>query len=122
MTNNSASVTYATIQSTLSEGVYYSSIKTVAAGDPFSSAPTGYTTYGGIGQYFIRGTVIPSNVVIPPGATLAASDINSPGIGTYKFTVIYTDNAAVDVSTIDSNDVIVTGPNGYSQVASFVSV
>jgi hypothetical protein len=122
LTNNSVSLTYATIQTNLSEGVYYLSIRNVGTGDPFSSTPTGYSSYGGIGQYFISGTVVPSGIVTPPGATLVASDLTSPGIAKYQFAVTYTDNLAIDASTIDSNDVIVTGPNGYSQAASLVSV
>jgi hypothetical protein len=61
-------------------------------------------------------------VVTPPGATLAASDVTMPDVASYRFTVTYTDNVAVDVSTIDSADVVVTGPNGYRSVASLVSV
>jgi hypothetical protein len=122
LTNNSVSVTYAMVQTNLAEGVYYLAVRSVGAGDPFSATPTGYTTYGCIGQYFISGTVVPSGLVTPPGATLAATDINTPGVSSYKFTVTYTDNLAVDVSTVDGNDVIVKGPNGYAQVASLVSV
>ena len=33
----------------------------------------------------------------------------------------YSDNAAVNVSTLDNNDLLVTGPNSYSQPATFVS-
>ena len=87
-----------------------------------NSSPTGYTIYGGVGQYFISGSVVPSGIVTPPGAELLANDINQPGVANYQFTVTYTDNMAIDRSTIDNNDVIVTGPNGYSRIASLVSI
>jgi hypothetical protein len=122
MTNNAASLTYATIATNLTEGIYYLAIRNAAVGTPLSATPTGYTTYGGVGQYYISGTVVPSGVVTPPGATLAANDITTPDVGSYRFTVTYTDNAAVDVSTIDSADVVVTGPNGYNRVAILDSV
>jgi hypothetical protein len=55
------------------------------------------------------------------------SSYNAPGVTTAggtteTFTVTYADNVAVKVSTLDSSDVRVTGPNGYSQLATFVSV
>ena len=34
----------------------------------------------------------------------------------------YTDNVAVDVSDLDSSDILVTGPNGFSQFGTFVTV
>lgn len=122
LTNNSIGITYATVATNLAEGIYYLAIRNAAVGDPFNSIPSGYTTYGGIGQYFISGSVVPSGAVTPPGATLAANDLTAPDAASYRFTVTYTDNAAVDFSTIDSADVRVSGPNGYSRVANFVSV
>src|SRR5262249_50381990 len=38
------------------------------------------------------------------------------------FTVTYDDDAAVDVGTLGSTDIMVTGPNGFSQYATFLSV
>jgi sugar lactone lactonase YvrE len=38
------------------------------------------------------------------------------------FTVEYADNTAVDVSSLDSSDIRVTGPNNFSQLATFLSV
>jgi hypothetical protein len=122
MTNNSSSLTTATIQTNLTEGIYYLAIRDTAAGSPLTAGPTGYTVYGGVGQYFISGTVVPSGIVTPPGAELAAADLNQPGLSTYQFTVTYTDNFAIDRATIDNNDVVVTGPNGFSQTAALVSI
>lgn len=122
LTNNPASLTTATIQTNLTEGIYYLAVRNSAAGSPLTAGPTGYTTYGGVGQYFISGTVVPSGIVTPPGADLLAADLNQPGAAAYQFTVTYTDNLAIDRTTIDNNDVVVTGPNGFTQNAALVSI
>lgn len=57
-----------------------------------------------------------------PTATAAATDVVASGSTTKTFTVTYSDNMAIDVSTIDSSDVRVTGPNAFSQTATLVSV
>jgi hypothetical protein len=49
-----------------------------------------------------------------PTATLAASDITTPGTH-HWFQVTYADDGAVNGATIGSGDVLVTGPGGYSQ-------
>ncbi len=122
LTNNSAGVTYARIQTNLTEGIYYLWVRNAGVGNPTSSSPDGYTAYGSIGQYFITGSVVASSSVIPPGATLQITDITQPGTGAKQFTVTYSDNVAVDVATIDGNDILVTGTNGYSRLAQLVSL
>ncbi|MFN7139896.1 MAG: InlB B-repeat-containing protein, partial [Limisphaerales bacterium] len=121
MTNNPASFTFATVQTNLSAGTYFLHVRNSAAGDPFSSSPTGYTSYGSIGQYFING-YIASPIVVPPSAALNITDLNLPDQSSKLFTVTYTDNVAINVNTLDSNDLVVTGPSGYSNAAQFVSV
>ena len=55
-----------------------------------------------------------------PTASLSAiSPVTSPGGTALTFTVVYSDDVAVQVSTLDSSDILVTGPNGYSQLATF---
>jgi hypothetical protein len=59
---------------------------------------------------------------VAPTAQATFSNIMA-GFGTgYSFTVTYTDNIAVNVSSLDNNDILVTGPNGFSQPAMFVGV
>lgn len=58
---------------------------------------------------------------VAPVAVLTAADVNASGASAYQFTVAYTDDVAVDTSTIDGSDIIVTGPGGPIP-ASFVSV
>ncbi len=52
---------------------------------------------------------------LDPGISIAS------GSTTYNFTITYSDNAAVLASSIGSTNILVTGPNGFSQVATLVS-
>ncbi len=61
---------------------------------------------------------------LPPGTPIASgtfSNLTSAG-STYTFQVTFTDDTAIDVSTVGANDVRVTGPNGFDQIASFVTI
>jgi hypothetical protein len=58
----------------------------------------------------------------PPTASLTAPDILTEGGTTYQFNVTYSDNTAMNVATFDGGDILVTGPNGFSQMAALVSV
>ncbi len=123
LTNNPALQTTALIQTNLIQGRYYLHVRNSEAGSPLSATPTGYTAYGSLGQYFLSGYVVAaSNFVVAPLAVLQAADITQPGQGTYQFTVSYSDDVGINVSTIGSNDVRVIGPNGYDRSAQFVSV
>jgi hypothetical protein len=59
---------------------------------------------------------------IHPIATAAGPNVTVAGGTSYTFTVTYTGIGGflVDRSTIDSNDILVTGPNAFSQVATLV--
>ena len=59
---------------------------------------------------------------IPPSGTLAPPAPVVRNTPFYTFTVVFTDDLAVKLSTIDSADIRVTGPNGYNQLATLVSV
>jgi hypothetical protein len=65
-TNNPASQTFAQIQMTLPMGRYYLLVRDSGAGDPLASTPTGYTSYGSLGQYFISGYLSPTLAPAPP--------------------------------------------------------
>jgi hypothetical protein len=122
LATNAVSATYSRIQIYLNEGIYYLLIRGVGTGDPFSSTPVGYTSYGCVGQYFISGSVTPSGLIIPPTAQLQVADVTSIGSGATALTVTYSDNTAVSRSSIDANDIRVTGPRGYDRMARFVDV
>jgi hypothetical protein len=122
-TNNPTTQTTALIELDLSEGRYFLQVRGSGAGDPFASPPTGYTAYGSVGQYFINGRVVEAvNFVAPPVAELTVTDLLESGQGAKQFTVTYTDDVAIDVSSIDGNDIQVLGPNDYAQLAGFVSL
>lgn len=122
-TNNPSAVTGASIQTNLPAGTYYLYVKNTGVGDPLSSSPWGYTSYGTIGQYFISGYLTATtNLNAPPQAQLAAGDLTQSEQGPWQFTVTYSDDTAVNVATIDGNDVRVAGPNGYDRTAQLVSV
>ena len=55
----------------------------------------------------------------PPTASAAPPNVSIPGGTSYVFTVTYEDDDAIRVSTLDSSDVVVTGPQGFSQPAVF---
>ena len=122
-TNNPASQTTAQIKTNLSEGRYYLHVRNSEAGAPFSSNPSGYTAYGSLGQYFISGFVVASTgFVAAPIAELQATDLTQSGVSAKQFAVRYSDDVGVDVSTLNAKDVRITGPNGYDQLAQFISV
>jgi glucose/arabinose dehydrogenase len=58
---------------------------------------------------------------VAPTANLNVTNINSPGASDYTFTVTYSDNVAVNVASLGNTDVLVSGPNGFSQLAQYVS-
>lgn len=58
----------------------------------------------------------------PPTASLSAANITTSGGTSHTFTVSYTDNLAVKVSTIDSQDVLVNGPNGLKPLVTWLGV
>lgn len=71
---------------------------------------------------------VPVSAPIPdttaPTASLSAQTLNTTvGANTpYTFTVAYSDNVGVNTASLDGNDLRVSGPNGFNQLASFVSV
>ena len=122
LTANPPTTTAAQISTNLPAGVYRVIVRSTGVGYPGDSLPSGYSSYSSIGQYFISGAIVPSGPAIPPTADLTISDISEPGVSTKTFTVRYSDNVAINVSSIGGNDIRVAGPNGYSQLATLVSI
>lgn len=122
LTNNPATQTTALIQTNLPEGLYFLHVRGTGVGNPLSSAPSGYTAYASVGQYFISGYVTPSDFVAAPQSELLITDLTQAGQELKLFTVTYSDNLGVDVSTLDDGDLRITGPNGYDRAAQFISV
>jgi len=108
---------------TAQAGTYFLHIQGVGAGDPLGTPISGYTEYGSIGQYFISGTIQPVNPELGlPTASMGPADLKTAGGATHNFTVTYYDDVGIDVATLDSLDIRLTGPNGYNRAATFVSV
>jgi hypothetical protein len=64
----------------------------------------------------------PSSDRVPPAATLrTALRVRSVGGTFYKFVIRYADRHGVDLSTVDSGDVRVTGPGGFSSAVRLLS-
>jgi hypothetical protein len=65
----------------------------------------------------------PSGDTTPPAASLASPpDVTSPG-GTAQFlTVTYSDASGVDVTSLGTGDLLVSGPDGFSATAVFYAV
>ncbi len=122
LSNNVATKTDATLTTNLSEGLYYLYVRNTGTGDPLAATPSGYTDYGSVGQFYVSGYVTPSGFNVPPQAELNITGVSQIGSGPKQFTVTYTDNYAVNVATLDSNDIRVSGPNGYNRTAQFISV
>ena len=123
LTSNPSSATAGLVETNLVEGRYYLHVKNSGAGTPFNSAPSGYTSYGSIGQYFISGYItLASAFVAAPLAELQVTDLNSPDQTAKQFSVTYSDDVAVRVATIDSLDIRVTGPSGYDRLAQLIAV
>jgi uncharacterized protein YkwD len=60
--------------------------------------------------------------VAAPVATIASIGPAKPGDYTQTFSITYTDNAAIDRSSLSNCDVNVTGPNGFVAPAKLVSI
>jgi len=119
-TSNPTGLSAAFTNVDLAGGTYFISIEGTGFGNPTdASSPTGYTRYGSLGQFYISGTIVETG---GPVASAVSQDVyyrvNSP----LTITVTYTDRNGVDVSTINTGDIRVVGPNGYDRTATFVSV
>ena len=78
------------------------------------------------------GTFVPAGILgqfvasftdpTPPVATLSVANIATAGGTSMWFTVAYSDNVAVAYGTIDSSDVQVSGPGGYSQAGTLANL
>jgi hypothetical protein len=78
-TNNPDTLTTAKIQAVLNQGVYYLYVRNAGVGDPLSATPSGYSSYGSVGQYFISGTIAASSVA--PSAVQLTAVPNNPAWG-----------------------------------------
>jgi hypothetical protein len=104
------------------------------------NAPSGAWAMGQDGTYTI--TLLPNQVsdktgnaaasavvgtfiadFTPPTALPQVTDLtdSSANTSTYSFTITYSDASGINATTLNSNQLLVTGPAGYSQYATLVS-
>jgi len=118
--NSDPNDTVAFISKSLPAGVYYLYISGEGTGDPLNNPPSGYTNYGSLGQYSIDGTIVADTLA--PTAVQSINDVTSYGGTTHTFTVTYSDNYGIDISSLDDNDIRISAPGGFDVPATFVSV
>ena len=101
--------------------------KTDAAGNVYVCGETessGWGISGGWDTSYGRGddgfVVKINDDTEAPEASLESSTV--VGASNATFSLTYMDNAAIDSSTIGTGDVLVAGPNSYSQYAAFISI
>ena len=75
-----------------------------------------YLPAGVIGRFWVRSDVE------APTATAVSPSIAQGGAQTHTIVVTYSDNLAVDASTIGAGDLLVSGPNGFEAFPTLVSV
>ncbi|MBD2071482.1 hypothetical protein H6F93_28870 [Leptolyngbya sp. FACHB-671] len=77
-----------------------------------------------IARNFVQPGLIRSFTVneaaLPPIGLLGSERTIESGAQNHLFTVTYQDNGSVDATTLGTDDVRVTGPNGYNQLAEYV--
>lgn len=93
-----------------------------------TSGNNGYPAIAGYDLVTGRGTPYAGKIVhslvddqIPPTAAGTFANVSTTGATTYSFSITYSDNYLLDVSSFDNNDVRVTGPGGFDVPASLVS-
>ena len=114
----------------LTAGNYYTTlIVTVAVASNAPASVTNTVTVAGGGETNTTNdtasdltSITPADTAPPTVSAFSAANVTAAGGTTESFTVTYADNVAVNVSTLDSNDIRVTGPDGYSQPATFLSL
>jgi hypothetical protein len=78
--------------------------------------PTGTT----LGQYRIVANPVTNDTTAPTAALRSAPAVLVPGGTTYELVVAYKDNRNINGGLLDEGDVLISGPGGFAQPASFV--
>ncbi|MEI6181458.1 MAG: Ig-like domain-containing protein, partial [Chloroflexales bacterium] len=58
----------------------------------------------------------------PTVMSLRALDVSSANVTNYRFTVVYSDNLAIDQTSLSAGNLRVRGPNGFDQAVTLVDV
>ncbi|MHB1036890.1 MAG: NBR1-Ig-like domain-containing protein [Pirellulales bacterium] len=97
-------------------GAYNLTVQSGEVGDSSGK----YMAAGTFGSFSVN--IAATDITPPSWRSVGLQNITTAGVSAETFTVMYTDNVAVNVSTLDSSDIVVTGPNGYSQLATCLNV
>jgi Bacterial Ig-like domain len=71
---------------------------------------------------FLTGELFTIDQAAPTAGSLVAAKVTTAGGTTYSFTVDFSDNLAIDVTSLDGSDIRVTEPGGFNQLATLVGV
>ena len=88
-------------------------------GDAVGDVSGNFTLAATLGSFIVDAP--PPDTTRPTAVANVASSINTPS-PTTTFTVVFSDDSAIDETSIASGVVLVTGPNGFEQAASLISV
>lgn len=67
------------------------------------------------------GVTVWSEVTRPTAVLASAPNVLSGAAG-YTYSIAYSDNIALNMASIDLNDILITGPNGFSRLSHVVSI
>ncbi|HSV12810.1 MAG TPA: hypothetical protein VLI90_01025, partial [Tepidisphaeraceae bacterium] len=70
----------------------------------------------------LTGVTMPADATAPTVSAPTLVGTPAKGGTTLQFKMTFSDNIAIDIATLGNGDLLVTGPNGFSQLATFVSV
>jgi beta-lactam-binding protein with PASTA domain len=112
---NPATNTFASITANLAAGTYFLHVANSGAGTPLAATPSGYTSYGSIGQYFISGTIAPENLT---PVTVTLGNLAQTYNGSPKPVSVTTSPAGISVNTTYSgSSTAPTNAGSYAVVA-----
>lgn len=88
----------------------------------FSAGTGGQFNNQDITNWQFTTAITPTPDTTAPTATMSVPSVTTAGGNSYTFSVNYRDNEAINVATLDGNDVRIIGSNGFSQLATLVSI
>ena len=112
--NNPADQTYADISATIpSSGTYYLHVTGVGTGTPLNNPPSGYTSYGSIGQFFISGSAAPSLQIVVSTNVVSINEGSTVGFQV-KLSEVPSGTTVVSVTKVGGGDGNISVDSGSS--------
>ncbi len=113
LTNNTTLAATYSVPTPVTDGTY---TVTANANSVFNVSSLALAA-GAVGTFTVS---IPIDAVAPT-ATLSDRPPVTSATAPYVFSVTYTDNLGVEAAGLSNNNILVTGPNGYSQLATLLT-